>query len=469
VETKKVRWPSSVIHDDSASTSHLRSRKKNLDQAPETTFSSRKRTIARGADLEAGAGVGGAARTTARKQRAGSDVDAQTEHLQTPSNNEVMLAKVTEAKELRRERATLAADRSKIAAEYEKLTGILAQSPRARLSRLAQSTLHEPDASMLSPKYDEEGNMQAPPSLPMEDKLQEGRQNLNELDGINGTCDHMHGRQQLSHALTEITSVVREREILDEKLARIQETSVEQTRRITVEQEAIELEPAVSSGSPVDHIKDSHALAHSLSVALCSNGCIDSIATHFCQECDQAICSLCAIVHARQAKSQHHVLSEISVLLHAQRDLHDKAARVRADALEHSRAREREIQELEAATARAAAAASESRAAAEKEKACRKEEEDEILLEKQKLEEALARVQAHSFRSVFSSTSPRTKESIMTTPISGVAAAAPSVASAPAICSPGGAVRDLLPAGSAQAGLSLSFQRALSHVCPILA
>jgi len=49
VETKKVRWPSSVTHDDAASTSQLRSRKKSL----ETTYSSRKLTTARGATPQA--------------------------------------------------------------------------------------------------------------------------------------------------------------------------------------------------------------------------------------------------------------------------------------------------------------------------------------------------------------------------------------------------------------------------------
>ena len=181
----------------------------------------------------------------------------------------------------------------------------------------------------------------------------------------------MHDRQAqtVSHALVEITTVVREREVLEEKLTRVRETSVKQTQRSVAEEEEVEREK--------------------------------------------------------------------QVLAKRMRALEEESARLKAAAL--------------------------------KEAERRMEEQDEILLEKQKLEEALARVQAHSFRSVFSSTSPRTKESIMTTPISGVAAAAPSVASAPASRSPDGAVRDLLPAGSAQAGLSLSFQRALSHVCPILA
>ena len=57
-------------------------------------------------------------------------------------------------------------------------------------------------------------------------------------------CVYMHSRQPqtVSHALTEITSVVREREALEEKLARVQEISVEQTRRIAAEEEEIERE-----------------------------------------------------------------------------------------------------------------------------------------------------------------------------------------------------------------------------------
>ena len=272
----------------------------------------------------------------------------------------------------------------------------------------------------------------------------------------------MHGRQPetVSHVLTEITSVVREREVLEEKLVSLNRESQASTEAAT-----IDLQPAVCDtvflGSSVNASNDSSALAHSIGHALCSNGCdginFDSIATHWCRECDQAICSVCAVVHARQVKSKHHVLTEISVLLSAQQDLEKKAARVREDALEHTRrmqaeedAREREIQELEAAKAKAASEAAEMKAAAEREaerrsqeiereaerrsqeleaarmkaeseaaemKAAaekeaerRKEEENQILLEKHMLEEALARVQAHSFRPVLSPTSPRTKE-----------------------------------------------------------
>ena len=294
-------------------------------------------------------------------------------------------------------------------------------------------------------------------------------------------CVQTHGRQPqtVSHALTAITSAVREREVLEEKLVSLNRESQASTEAAT-----IDLQPAVFLGSSVNASNDSSALAHSIGHALCSNGCdginFDSIATHWCRECDQAICSVCAVVHSRQVKSKHHVLTEISVLLSAQQDLEKKAARVREDALEHTRrmqaeedAREREIQELEAAKAKAASEAAEMKAAAEREaerrsqeiereaerrsqeleaarmkaeseaaemKAAaekeaerRKEEEDEILLEKHMLEEALARVQAHSFRRVLSRTSPRTKEvqeTLKTISHTGVAAGAVFSASA---------------------------------------
>ena len=62
VETKKVRWPSSVTDDDSASSAPLRSRKKGLNQAPETIYSARRQTVrAQTAGVE-----GGDSRTTAR-------------------------------------------------------------------------------------------------------------------------------------------------------------------------------------------------------------------------------------------------------------------------------------------------------------------------------------------------------------------------------------------------------------------
>ena len=53
------------------------------------------------------------------------------------------------------------------------------------------------------------------------------------------------------------------------------------------------------------------------------------------------------------------------------------------------------------------------KANAEQEAERRKAEEDEIMQQKQKLEEALDRVQAHSFRSVRGPASPRTKDSLV--------------------------------------------------------
>ena len=53
VETKKVRWPSSFTMEDCGSSSPARSQKKGLNQTPETIYSSRKRTTARGATPQA--------------------------------------------------------------------------------------------------------------------------------------------------------------------------------------------------------------------------------------------------------------------------------------------------------------------------------------------------------------------------------------------------------------------------------
>jgi hypothetical protein len=54
-ETKMVRWPSSFTCDDSASIIPLRSRKKGLNQAPATRYSSRQLMTARGATTKAAA------------------------------------------------------------------------------------------------------------------------------------------------------------------------------------------------------------------------------------------------------------------------------------------------------------------------------------------------------------------------------------------------------------------------------
>ena len=88
LETKKVRWPSSFTDEDYGLSSPGRSRKQGLNQAPETTYSARKLTTARGAtphaagrartidsiqpvanELSTAAGVRGDSRTTARGVR----------------------------------------------------------------------------------------------------------------------------------------------------------------------------------------------------------------------------------------------------------------------------------------------------------------------------------------------------------------------------------------------------------------
>ena len=92
-------------------------------------------------------------------------------------------------------------------------------------------------------------------------------------------CVQMHGRQPetVSHVLTEITSVVREREVLEEKLV-----SLNRESQVSTEAATIDLQPAVFLGSSVNASNDSSALAHSIGHALCSNGCdginFDSIA-----------------------------------------------------------------------------------------------------------------------------------------------------------------------------------------------
>jgi len=205
-------------------------------------------------------------------------------------------------------------------------------------------------------------------------------------------CAQMHGRQPqtVSHALTEITSVVREREVLEEKLARVRETSMEQTRRITAEEEEIE--------------REKQELAAQFKAEEESRQ----------RELAQIQAAAEEMAHGRKAEEARRMCA-----------LEEESARLKANA--------------------------------EQEAERRKAEEDEILQQKQKLEEALARVQAHSFRSVLSFTPPRTEDSlaqevIMTTiSYTGVAAAAPSFASAPASGSPDWAI-DSSPVGNAQAG-----------------
>ena len=217
-------------------------------------------------------------------------------------------------------------------------------------------------------------------------------------------CVYMHSRQPptVSHALTEITSVVREREVLEEKLARVQETSVEQTRRITAEEEEIEREK-------------------------------QELAAQFKTE----------------EESRQRELEQIQ-----------------AAAEERKAEEQRRMRALEEESARL-------KAAAEQEAERRKGEKDEILLQKQQLEEALARVHAHSFRSVkLSSAPPWTKDSLVQdmTPISCASGASPAAAASAFIPAPRFSgigtperAEDLSPATSAQAGFSPSLQCAISN------
>jgi hypothetical protein len=184
-------------------------------------------------------------------------------------------------------------------------------------------------------------------------------------------CVYMHSRQPptVSHALTEITSVVREREVLEEKLARVQETSVEQTRRITAEEEEIK--------------REKQELAAQFKTEEESRQ----------RELEQIQAAAEERAHGRKAEEERRM-----------RALEEESTRLKANA--------------------------------EQEAERRKAEEDEILQQKQKLEEALARVQAHSFRSVRSPTSPRTQDSLVQetirTPISCAGVAAATAFSTPA-------------------------------------
>ena len=176
-----------------------------------------------------------------------------------------------------------------------------------------------------------------------------------------------------------------------------------------------------------------------------------------------SICSHCVVTHARQGKTKAHVLSEISSVLKAQEDLEHKLALVRETSMEQTRRRtaeeeeiEREKQmvsaefkaeeekrmrevencrrELEAKVAQLAKEAALMNAAAEEEGRLRKTEEehrmreleaeqerikalseeearrwkadeDELIFEKQHLEETLARVKVVvPFSSVLNST-----------------------------------------------------------------
>ena len=166
------------------------------------------------------------------------------------------------------------------------------------------------------------------------------------------------------------------------------------------------------------------ALSCSLDNAICSRGCEgdDAGATYWCKNCDQALCSPCAIRHTRS-----HVLSELAVL-RAQQDLQEKLSRVRETSLEQRRRSkaqeekiEREKQELssqikaeekrlfelmkEAAAFRSKEErrlreldeeAGQIKAAAEEEARRIHAEEDELVVQKQRLEDELSGMPFHS-------------------------------------------------------------------------
>ena len=166
------------------------------------------------------------------------------------------------------------------------------------------------------------------------------------------------------------------------------------------------------------------ALSCSLDNAICSRGCEgdDAGATYWCKNCDQALCSPCAIRHTRS-----HVLSELAVL-RAQQHLQEKLSRVRETSLEQRRRSkaqeekiEREKQELssqikaeekrlfelmkEAAAFRSKEErrlreldeeAEQIKAAAEEEARHIHAEEDELVVQKQRLEDELSGMPFHS-------------------------------------------------------------------------
>ena len=256
---------------------------------------------------------------------------------------------------------------------------------------------------------------------------------------ICSVCVYMHGRQPqtVSHALTEITSVVREREVLEEKLARVQETSLEQTRRITAEEEEIEREK-------------------------------QELAAHFKaeeEEIEREKQELAAQFKAEEEKIERKK-QELAAQFKAEEERRERELeQIQAAAEERAHGRkaeeERRMRALEEESARL-------KANAEQEAERRKAEEDEILQQKQKLEEALARVQAHSFRSMRSPTSPRTtevQETIKTISYTGIAAGAVISASASACLFPEeetlDGIIDLSPVARAQAGLCLSISLSL--------
>ena len=303
-------------------------------------------------------------------------------------DDEMLVKRDDDAEALRRGCDNIAVERNKFFAECGELTAILAQSTRSRLSRLAQSTLHDAEHSA------------TPSSLPF-------------------TWRRGDAGIALKDCAVEVNTVLQ-----------IQTASA----GIDTSESSIandDIQPAVghsfTPASAINALNDTSALAHSLDVALgdalCSNCCEgpESEGTYWCFDCHKKICAICVMMHSRQATTKSHSISEISTL-RAHRELTEKLSRVRETSMEQrrrSKEREeeyvREKQELfdkfqaeeekrilglvtEAARIRAEEVkrireleegAARIKSEEEEEARCRKEEEDELLREKRKLDEAL--------------------------------------------------------------------------------
>ena len=173
----------------------------------------------------------------------------------------------------------------------------------------------------------------------------------------------------------------------------------------------------------------SFELVSSLGDAMCSNDCDaeDSQVSHWCCECQKAICGYCVITHTRQARMRSHVLVDIEAMLREQEHLDERLARCKVNSLECARRlkvedekqkvkTDKRMSELESEAARAVAALEEELRRmkeeedklirqAEQESQRRKAEEVELVREKQKLEESLSQVKlVVPFRNVLSTT-----------------------------------------------------------------
>ena len=265
VETKKVRWPSR--HDDSASTSHLRSRKKSLDQPLETTYSSRKRTTARGATPQAARRL----RTTDCSVHPVEDeITIHVEEIQGPQVANPVAIKMQRPVEIpdlssviegtARDCDNIAVERSKFFAEYGELSAILAQSTRPRLSRLAQSMLHDAEYSA------------TPSSLPFTWKGGDAGIALKECDvEVNAV---LHAEEIQGPRVVAAAS--------DETL--VENSSLYRDGEASSGTATVFLHHAFCPGPPVSAIDDSSALVQcALGDALCGNGCFgeDAQVTHW--------------------------------------------------------------------------------------------------------------------------------------------------------------------------------------------